>query len=410
MSTPSVCPSARTCPRARRRCEERGCEVDHGQTFAYLPCLRKSGPADEERDLEGLLVGKVLAGQTVLAEEVAVVRGVDDDRVVELAEAVQLPHSRPVGLVDGLQAADPRPELRDDLVLGQDVVPGDDGRLVAVVDLVEGGLVEAGRPRVREQAPVPLGRHRTRGPPLAWARVVGPHVRDPQEPRGVLRAELAQVGLRVVGGDVGHVVMGVAHRVAVVLEGGPVVAVGPRRGRVPVVEAGQRAGLVRVAVEHLAHERGPVAGRLQPQPEVLLGAAAVHEGRPPAVGSPVVSHPVVLGVLPGEDLRARWTAHRVRTDEVGDVDARTTDQPAGERHPAHLVVALVVTGDEEDVGPMVGRGQGGRRISVRRTLVACGQQQPARTDQPDSHDEVTVASDHAQRSPPRCAEDSPATG
>ncbi len=154
-----------------------------------------------------------------------------------------------------------------------------------------------------------LGRHGRAPRAVALGGVVGAHVGGPDEERPVAgRPALDQVD-GLVAHHVGDVAV-VGARAPVVVEARAVVAVGVGDRRAPVVPAAHPARARGVGVQRLADEPGAVAGVVQPGREVLLGVVA-GEGLVAAVGPAVVAHAVVLGVLPGEDLRARRAAQRV---------------------------------------------------------------------------------------------------
>ena len=77
----------------------------------------------------------------------------------------------------------------------------------------------------------------------------------------------------------------------------------------------------------------------------------------------VADHPVVLGPLTGQQVRASRATHRVIADHVGEADARLEEQAAdrGKSLP-HPVVDLpeVVEQQDDDVRPFHARGQDAR--------------------------------------------------
>ncbi len=231
-----------------------------------------------------------------------------------------------------------------------------------------------------------LGRHGRAPRAVALGGVVGAHVGGPDEERPVAgRPALDQVD-GLVAHHVGDVAV-VGARAPVVVEARAVVAVGVGDRRAPVVPAAHPARARGVGVQRLADEPGAVAGVVQPGREVLLGVVA-GEGLVAAVGPAVVAHAVVLGVLPGEDLRARRAAQRVRADRVGELRARLGEQAPRQRHVLQLGVGLVVGAEQDDVGagaPGVGdvgdRGARGRvAVGALRGLTA--RHQPAHHEQP----------------------------
>ncbi len=137
---------------------------------------------------------------------------------------------------------------------------------------------------------------------------------------------LGSVGLDQVHGALAHhareVVLGFVPAVADVPVDPQAVVVVVRsrpQNRVPVGPAwsnpGGRIGELHVAVQELAHVHGPVARLPQPLGKHVV---LVDQRR---VGGGVGGHPVVVGVLPGEQRCARGAALRGGGDVVGELGA-----------------------------------------------------------------------------------------
>lgn len=158
-------------------------------------------------------------------------------------------------------------------------------------------------------------------------------------------------------------------------EAGPPIGVDPPHLGVPDGPAGRLVpgALALVAVEELAVVRRPVARRLQPPAD---GVVRVAQPLGTAPGAGVVPHPVVLAVLPADQLGPRRAAHRVRRDRVAEAHAPGDQQPPRLREVAQLVGTHIVGEDEDDVPPTragaVGRRRGagivgdGERAGQRR--------------------------------------------
>jgi hypothetical protein len=225
---------------------------------------------------------------------------------------------------------------------------------------------------------------------LAALGRVGAEVAHPHEERRVVAAELVGVldGLLrqvvgVVAGHPGQLAVVVLHELVVV--GEPVArGVEQRPARVAAVA-------VVVAVERLAEERGVVAGG----GEVGADRGGRVEGLVAALGREVRAHAVVLGELAGHQLRAGRAAQRVRGERLGEGQALGTDQLVGLRQEDHLVEALVVGGEQDDVGPLVpgglhrrlrGRAHAEGVLRGRRAAHRRGGQRQRRDDrQQDGH-------------------------
>ena len=321
----------------------------------------------------------------MLAVEEAVVGGVDQQRVVELAAALERVEDRADGVVDRQQRLqlllvvllDRRDPLRrqarqvgDDLGLGRHV-----------------GLVEARRARQRAaREGVAVARRRRRGPERGG--IVG------IDRRAAVRGgegEREEEGLRRRSGLVDQLRRAAAIEVGLVLarvlEAGPVEDLAVLVGlpalvvedaladaRDPVVPARRDLGdvgvLDAVAVEVAADVHRPVAGRLEPERErvrvVEVDVAAEVAG--------VVDHAVVVRVLAGQVGGARRAAERVAGDRLGEGRALGLDQAdvaldrgRGDR--------LVVGHDEDDVrlrlrggwGEQRGQRHGEQRKAARGT-------------------------------------------
>ena len=109
-----------------------------------------------------------------------------------------------------------------------------------------------------------------------------------------------------------------------------------------------RRPLASVAVQELADVHGHVAGPLEPHRQVL---ALVQPAVAPATPRIEAEHPVVVGVLPGEERRPRWAADGIRGEGARERDTRGSDQPPRLRKRGHVVEALVVGHHDHHVRP-----------------------------------------------------------
>ena len=155
------------------------------------------------------------------------------------------------------------------------------------------------------------------------------------------------VRLVILGGAlVAHRRAFVAHRVVEQPVGRgidqPEPARPPRRGL---------GGAHPVVVEVFADVGGVVAGLLEPDRQRV----GVVEVRVAAMRSAVGEHAVVVGVLAGEEGRARGAAERDVDEAVGERGAPRRQQRPGLRQGAHLLDRLVVGHDHQDVGAAVRR-------------------------------------------------------
>ena len=198
------------------------------------------------------------------------------------------------------------------------------------------------------EAPRVAGRRLGRVDTAAAAPVVvRRQVGQAQEERRLGIAEVAERARRQLVG----LVAPRAHDAAVLVQDVAAVVVGGGIDhRVPLVPA--RRHLPRpggaVAVEVLADVGRLVAGALQPDRKRLAGVE-------PVVAAPrraVVQHPVVVRVLPGQERRARRTAERKRGEAAGEPGTGSHHQPAHRGQDGHLVHALVVGHDHDDVRPL----------------------------------------------------------
>ena len=132
---------------------------------------------------------------------------------------------------------------------------------------------------------------------------------------------------------------------------------------------------VLVAVQELADVGRVVAGALEPYGQ-RLGAVEPVEA---AQRRRVAEHPVVVGVLAGEEGRPRGTADRPVGDAGRKAGALAADQRVDLRHVAQRVLGLVVAHHHDDVRALALGACGlGRAGSID---AACGHQ--AHPDQPD---------------------------
>ena len=118
-----------------------------------------------------------------------------------------------------------------------------------------------------------------------------------------------------------------------------------------------------VPVEVLADEERVVAGPLQPRRQGVVGV----EGLEAAALALDRVRLVVVGVLAGQQGRARRDADRGGRDPVGERDAPVRDQLAGVRHELQVAGCGVVGGDQQHVRPAgPSRGQpGGLDVGLR---------------------------------------------
>ena len=278
---------------------------------------------------------------------VAVVRGVEDVGVVQLARVPQPRHHPRHALVHGLQRLQPLglQQVREAAVGGRHLVRHPEHPLlVGVGGEVVGGRVVRGH--VVEERLVLRGRI------LGAVRGGVGHDRQEGAPGGRGLGHLRHELQRPVGDEVGQVVPGVVVSVAaprpVHVEA--VVVVGAVLDEaVPLVPA-RRHALPVVLVEILPEVGGGVAALLQVGGEGSL-LVVLHPGRGAAVVV-VGEHVVVVRVEPGQQRGAGGAAHgrgHVPVGVGGAAPAQQLAQPRHELEAAQLRV-LVVSQHQEDVG------------------------------------------------------------
>ncbi len=360
-----------------------------------------AGAGDQQRDPHVGVVRRALAAaEPVLPEVEAVVGGQHDVGVG--ADGAQDPLDRPVGRLRHPRAV-AQVALGDGRREGRHRVPrpgprpvGGAGAVVAA-RVAEAGEVVDGELAARHPAAAalagPVAEHRREERvagvvPLGLRAVVRGVDRDLEEVRRVAGLAAAHEVQRVVadhGAGVGAVLLGVGGRRGRrrVLDDLHPLVDDRRAGEVPAVVGGAEdrvegaparhdggQGAARhplVLVEELAHEGGGVAGLLQTQVERALGVAVGVVGRPPAehrgalVGG-VGAHARLVGVLPGEEARARHAAQRVGDERVRI--ARTDAAHLLRRaHGLDEVGGEVVEHHHHDVGPA--GACGGRQLRDR---------------------------------------------
>jgi hypothetical protein len=172
-------------------------------------------------------------------------------------------------------------------------------------------------------------------------------------PHGLLRGHVAGVAGRVEWGVGVLREPPIAVDRALVVEVVAVVAIriGVDQGA-PLGPAGR--DLMRVdrpvAVQVLADQGGVIAGLPQPDRERVVRVQPVK----PAQRRIVVEHPVVGGVLAGEECRPRGAAQRIAGEAVDEGRAPLPDQPPRQRHHLDRGRRLVVGLDNDHVGPLLG--------------------------------------------------------
>ncbi len=334
------------------------------------------GYDDEERHPDRLLVHEPLVEPAVVAEEEALVRAVEEHRVVEVAAVAQPPHEPADVVVDRGHAGEvvlhvalvlpqrlvlARKPLRDRLFqvhLGE-VVGDAHGRATGRVGA--GGEVVGEGVRDRDlavgiQAGMPVVR---------FPGTVRGLVPDQEAPRiaAVERAEPAD-------GEVGDEVGGVAGFDPEPVGGQEpgVVVLALVDERVPVVEPLRVVGdPVGLAVAHvpLADESGPVAGVPQRRDEGRL--AGVDRGVEGA-------DPVDVAVGAGQQGRPARCAERVGREEVLEPDPGLADRVDVGRGVDHRPVGadgvgrVVVAEEEQDVGPARAGWRSGHRRRLRSSM------------------------------------------
>ena len=375
--------------------EEGGREVDvGGDRGAHAAGRDLARPAGHEGHLEGLLVHEALVVPAVLAEEEALVRGVDDQRVLGQALGVQPVQQPAHALVDGSDGAQVALEVA--LVLEVRVVALAveakhlAGAAVDQAQAAQRGLVgrpgqlahrHPGQQRLADlaaalglhQAEVQIGQvvgdaHLGRGGGRGAVPVVVVEARGHLHVLGVVRVVLRVVlpgavrrlvvahqeeGARriarvqplqaLVGDDVGDVARAL-HRATGLVEDGVEVVALPGHDR-PVVEA-RRAVRRPLAQVPLADDGGLVAGRAQVLGDVGQAVVDAVVQRHDAVD-------VVVGA--GQDGRAAGRADRVADVAVVQAHALGRDAVDVRRAVDAVAVAadrargVVVGHDEQDV-------------------------------------------------------------
>ena len=219
---------------------------------------------------------------------------------------------------------------------------------------------------------------RTRVRPPGVRRGVG----EPQEERRRFRGPAADEVDRLSGQhillEVGLVVTVLSER-PVVVEGVVVDPLLIGSGRVPFRPAGRHRGIVLVVVQILADQRRVVAGVLQPDGEVVVTVEGL-EALEAAVRARVAPHAVVVGVLAGEEGRARRAAERVVDEAVRERRPLVADQRVGAVHHLHRLERLVVGLDHHHVGPGL---RGGRRAERRRARAGEGERRNNNSEERD---------------------------
>ena len=290
-----------------------------------------AGPAHDERDARGLLVGLALAQQPVLAEQVAVVGDEEDPRPPELAGVSQHVQHATDLVVDVLQLL--QLALVDLLhlptILRRQVAQP--RGLVAHVGLVERRWV----PLDAVEVVGVLGTRRVR--PVRGGRRVD---REPRrvlvttdEPTQALRGEPVELTLRLDLPDRAvHVHPGVVDH-----------AVEQRHPAVPAGSDVRR--ILGDAVHVLAEVAGVVPGVLDPGRRRVPVVTLRHER---LVGHVAVA-PVVVGVATGQHRGARGPAQRHRAVPVAEVHPLARQPPPGLVHRPQRRTHLVVRDDPQDV-------------------------------------------------------------
>ena len=364
---------------------------------------RDSRPANEQRDVDRLLVGAVLAARDpVLACEHPVVGGEHDHRPVELPAALepldevrdrlverqQGRESAAVVALDPLEVGGAQPRLAHE------------SRLVGDVGLVERRAPRGAGARVSARV-ARRGDRALLATPRAWrprraatARrvvaaetVVGRVIGEPEEERvgigGVGGDErqrvLAGQGVGLIVGGPGAEVARLAARVedVEVVERGQALTAGTDQAP-PLVPARRRPPGGAQPVQPLAGERGVVAVRLQPGGEVAI---RVEQAAVAAAAAGVVAlRAVVVRVLAGEQGRARGTAERKAREGVGELGPAIADQAPGPRQRPHHSGPLVVGHHDDDVRPRLlcagvgGAARGERAKAGQRECAGCHDQ------------------------------------
>ncbi len=310
----------------------------------------------------------------MLAVEEAVVGGVDQQRVLELARVAQRADDPLDALVDRQQrlgAAAIAPGGVGDLLGRQRRAGSESSRLVADVGLVE--VRRLGERLVRERADV--SRRRLRGAVAAalvrrvgvGPAAVGCEIGEREEerpavgrPAGDQLDRLVRVGVGRVrlrrGRGVGILGIGaVGDPLAVLEQLVAVEEVGPLRAVPFRPTRGNADGASLVAVEELADVRRVVPGALQPHRQRLRRVEAVEAPE----RRRVAEHAVVVGVLAREQRGARRAAERPVRHAHREGRPAAADQLGDPAHVAHRVLRLVVAHDHDDVRPPL-RGRGSR--------------------------------------------------
>ena len=180
------------------------------------------------------------------------------------------------------------------------------------------------------------------------------------EVRRLLAQHVGGVLIDPVAVELGRAPVGrVAHRQRVVVVPLRAGLVGAERQRGPVVPARRHVRDVRhgVLVEVLAEQPGVVAAVVQPGRQ--RGALFGLERGEATVRRPVRVHVGAVRVLPGQDRRPAGAARGVDHEGVGEVDALIDQVALDGGHVDHLVPALVVGQDQDDVG-----GRRGGRVGI----------------------------------------------
>ncbi len=322
----------------------------------------------------------------MLAVEVAVVGGVDEQGVVEVALGLQRVDHLLDTIVDRqqrLELAAVTPLDGGDLTLVERRQATHSGRLVGDVGLVEVG---GGRQRLGGEG-VRVARRWLRRP-VAVGGWVGVRVRagdvrrrvgEPEKERTRLRRPAVEEVDRLPGQHVLLEVtrsMAVAGQDAVVVQGVVVDLLVVWRHHVPLRPARRLQRLVPVLVQVLADHRRVVTGALQPYGQVVARVERF-EAVEAAGGPEVGPHPVVVRVLPGEEGGTRGAAERVVDETVGEGHPLIADQRVDVLHHPHRLERLVVGLDHQHVG----RLRRGRRLAHGRRMRSRAERQCGRRPQ-----------------------------
>ncbi|KRT77388.1 MAG: hypothetical protein XU14_C0014G0043 [Armatimonadetes bacterium CSP1-3] len=294
----------------------------------------------------------------MLAQVEPVVGGEENVGPAELPRILQDIHERRQQVVDSQQGAQPHAVLlidAGDLLGAEQRQVLHPGRFVADVGFIKGGRSRGGR--VGEGVGVPP-RRRGRG-----VRRVGGQINEERRPvprgapddvRRLSRQDVGQVVLRRVP---------ILDQPAVFVHPVVVVAVRAARDRaVPLVPPGRHVGRivpVRIAVQVLPHQRGPVSRGLEPGGDRGLVVADRLELLEAAARRRIGQDLVVAHVLTAEDGTARRAAQGVGHEEVGERRPLIRDQSLQLRHDRDRLRIQVIGENEDDVGA-VGSGRGGR--------------------------------------------------